>query len=200
MNESADKATKAATNVATNAATVVATSAATTSANRSGIFEPFEIARVPWHAATHGDRFGLRFQHLSAFGGGTQISVAMEVLDPGRQANQAHYHLLEEEHVLVLEGGMTLLLGDARHPLVAGQYVCFPAGQAVGHALVNETDTPCRYLVLGNPQPHDVAVTPDAGRVSVKLMGEGYRRSATMDYWEAIDHPVDAQPSPIEQA
>ena len=35
----------------------------------------------------------------------------MEVLPPGRQANPAHYHLLEEEHVFVLEGALTLRLG-----------------------------------------------------------------------------------------
>lgn len=176
------------------------TNAATTSVDASGIFEPFTIARVPRRAAAHGERFGMRYQHLSAFGGGTQISVAMEVPDPGRQANQAHYHLLEEEHVLVLEGGMTLMLGAERRALVAGQYVCFPAGQAVAHALINEIDAPCRYLVFGNPQPHDVAVFPDAGRVSVKLMGEGYRRSATMDYREAIDGPGAGGPtSPIEE-
>jgi len=60
--------------------------------------------------------------------------------------------MLEEEHVLVLEGSMTLRLGDKRYPLAAGHYACFPAGQKVGHALINETGAPCRYLVLGNPQ------------------------------------------------
>ena len=54
------------------------------------------------------------------------------------------------------------------------------------HALVNETDSPCRYLVFGNPQPHDVAVFTDSGRVSVKLTGESYRKSATMGYWDGI--------------
>lgn len=78
--------------------------------NEHGIFEPFEIARVPREHASRGIRFGIVFQHLSSFGGGAQISVSMEVLPPGRRANQSHYHLLEEEHVLVLEGSMTLTL------------------------------------------------------------------------------------------
>ena len=41
--------------------------------------------------------------------------------------------------------------------------------------------------MLGNPQPHDVAVFPDTGRVDVKLMRRGFRESATMNYWEGID-------------
>jgi uncharacterized cupin superfamily protein len=66
------------------------------------------------------------------------------------------------------------------------------SGQRVGHALINHTSEPCRYLVVGNPHPHDVAVHTDTGRVSVKLAGESYRRSATMEYWEGVD--VDGQP------
>jgi len=125
----------------------------------------------------------MRFQHLSSFGGGSQISVSMEILPPGKQANQAHYHLLEEEHMLVLEGRMTVRLGEASHD----HYVCFPAGQKLGHALVNHSDAPCRYLVFGNPQPHDVAVFTESGRVSVKLMGKGYRRASAMGYWDEVD-------------
>jgi uncharacterized cupin superfamily protein len=157
-----------------------------TSANADGAFEPFRIASVPWQEFLHGERFGMRFQVLSEFGGGSQITVAMEILPPGRQANQLHYHLLEEEHVLVLEGSMTVQLGERRHVVEAGHYVCFPAGQKVGHALINHTDAPCRYLVLGNPHKHDVAVFPETGRVSVRLAGESYRTTPTVGYWDGV--------------
>jgi uncharacterized cupin superfamily protein len=157
------------------------------SAGADGVFEPFDIAEVPWEEFSHGERFGMRFQHLSTFGGATQIGIANEVLAPGRQANPLHYHLLEEEHVFILEGSLTLRLGDQSYVMSAGHYVCFPAGQKVGHSLFNHTTQPCRYLIIGNSHPHDVAVFPETGRVSVKLTGEAYRRSATMDYWENID-------------
>src|SRR5437879_1734133 len=157
------------------------------SVDADGVFEPFPIADVPWQEFSHGERFGMRFQHLSDYGGGTQIGIANEVLAPGKQANPFHYHMLEEEHVLVLEGSLTLRLGEKTYVLSAGHYVCFPAGQKVGHSLFNHTSQPCRYLIIGNPNRNDVAVFPETGRVSVKLMGEGYRRSATMDYWEDID-------------
>ena len=156
-----------------------------TSANADGIFEPFPIAAVPWQEFFRGERYGMRFQVLSDFGGGSQITVANEILPPGRQANQLHYHLLEEEHVLVLEGSMTVQLGETHHIVHAGHYVCFPAGQKVGHALINHTDAPCRYLVLGNPQKHDVAVFPETGRVSVKLTGEGYH-GTPMGSWDGV--------------
>ena len=157
------------------------------SANAEGVFEPFAIEEVPWEEFSRGSRFGMRYQHLSLYGGGTQISIANEILPPGRQANQLHYHMLEEEHVFVLNGALTLRLGEKSYVLSAGHYVCFPAGQQVGHALFNHTDKPCRYLVIGNPQAHDVAVFPETGRVSVKLMGEGYRKGAAMEYWEGVN-------------
>jgi len=163
------------------------TKAKPNSANAEGIFEPFPITEVPWEEFSHGQRFGMRFQHLSSYGGGTQIGIANEVLAPGKQANPLHYHMLEEEHVFVLEGSLTVRLGEKTHILSAGHYVCFPAGQKVGHALFNHTSQPCRYLIIGNTHPHEVAVFPQTGRVDVKLMRQGYRGSATMDYWDDID-------------
>lgn len=147
---------------------------------------PLRIDTVPWQTFGHGERFGIRYQVLSEAAGAKQITVCMEVLEPGKQANQQHYHLLEEEHVFVLEGAMTVLLGDAEHAVQAGHYVCFPAGQKVGHALVNRSAAPCRYLVLGNPHPHDVIVYTETGRVSVRLTGEGYRQSQTLGYWDGV--------------
>jgi uncharacterized cupin superfamily protein len=158
-----------------------------TSVNADGIFEPFPISRVPLEEFLRGERFGMRYRHLSSFGGGTQVSVSMEELPPGRQANQAHYHLLEEEHLYLIEGSLTLTLGDKRYLMAAGDYVCFPAGQKAGHAIFNHTEAPCRYLVLGTSNPHDVAVHTETGRVAVRLMGEGYRRSSVMGYWDEVD-------------
>lgn len=157
------------------------------SKNALGVFEPFPIDQVPWETASKGNRFGMAYQYLTGYGGGSQIAVANEVLQPGQQANPLHYHLLEEEHIFMLEGALTVRLGDTSYILNVGHYVCFPAGQAVGHALINHSDTPCRYLIIGNPQPHDVAVFPETGRVSVKLMGEGYSNKATLEYWEGVD-------------
>lgn len=94
--------------------------------------------------------------------------------------------MLEEEHVLVLEGAMTIRLGDNTHVVDAGHYVCFPAGQKVGHSLFNHSTAPCRYLIIGNPQPHDVLVFPESGRVGVRLTGESYRKAHTMEYWEDV--------------
>jgi uncharacterized cupin superfamily protein len=155
-----------------------------TSENVDGLFEPFSIDQVPWEEYSHDQRFGVRYRSIGDYGGGSHLGVSMEVLEPGKQAYPMHLHLLEEEHLLILEGAATLRLGDQSFEMAAGSCVCFHAGQKAAHALINSTDAPCRYLIIGERHPHDVVVFTDSGRVGVKLMGEGYRKSATMDHWE----------------
>lgn len=157
------------------------------SKNAAGIFEPFVATDVPWEYFARGERFGCRFRQLGDYGGASHVGVALEELSPGKQACPNHYHMLEEEHLYVLDGNMNLHLGETTYELAAGSYVCFPAGQKVGHSLVNNSDAVCRYLIIGERNPHDVIVYPESERVSVRLMGEGYRKSASMDYWDGID-------------
>ena len=154
------------------------------SINADGVFEPFSTDDVPWEDYSRGDRFGIRFRQIGEFGGCSHVGVCVEIIAPGKQSYPAHYHMLEEEHLLILEGQITLRLGENSHEMSAGDYVCFPAGQKAGHALVNNSNAPCRYLIIGERNPNDVIVFTDSGRVSVRLTDEGYRKSATMDYWE----------------
>jgi uncharacterized cupin superfamily protein len=158
------------------------------SRNADGIFEPFHVDRVPTEDFSKGERFASRFRQLGEFGGAAHVGVCMQTLAPGKQACPAHYHMLEEEHLMILEGSLTLRLGEKSYEMSAGHYVCFPAGQKAAHALINNSNAPCRYLLIGERNPHDVIVYPDSGRVGVRLTGEGYRKSATMDYWE--DQPT----------
>ncbi len=141
---------------------------------------------VPWAVFERGDRFGIRYRHLTlaAMGEPYHVGVAIEELPPGRQTVPFHFHMLEEEHVLILEGSCTLRLGDSRRPLNAGDYVCYPAGQKAGHCMINETDQPCRYLILGDSIPHEVAVYPDSEKVQVRWLGERYDRRVVLGYWD----------------
>jgi uncharacterized cupin superfamily protein len=92
--------------------------------------------------------------------------------------------MLEEEHVLVLDGECTLRLGDERIRFSAGEYAVFPAGSKVGHCLINETDEVCRYLVIGENNPNESCVYPDSNKVSNRWLGERYDRGAVRDYYD----------------
>ena len=146
--------------------------------------KPFAIEDVPWEEWSQGVRFGSRYRALGKFAGSTHVGVSIEELPPGKQSCPLHWHTLEEEHMWFLEGRATLRLGDARHPVQAGDYVCFPAGRREGHALVNDSDAPCRFLIIGERNPNDVCVYPDSKKIYVRSSGDIYPLSAKVDYWD----------------
>jgi uncharacterized cupin superfamily protein len=156
----------------------------TNSKNSDGIFEPFSVESVPWEDFSRGERFACRTRALGQFGGGTHVGVRFEELAPGKSDCPAHYHYLEEEHLYLLEGSLSLRLGERTYLLSPGSYVCFPAGQKLGHAITNTGTAVARYLAIGERNPNEVVVYTDSGRVGISLTGEGYRQSATMEYWE----------------
>ncbi len=147
---------------------------------------PIASESVPWKTWEEGERFGSRFRHLTsaAVGERYRVGVQIEEIPPGKQSSPAHYHLHEEEHLLVLEGSCTLRLGAQRHALRAGDYACFPAGQRAGHCVVNEGSEPCRLLIIGEQNPDEVAVYTDSGKVLVRALREIYDRRATRAYWD----------------
>lgn len=163
---------------------------------------PIAADSVHWETAGAGTRFGVRYRHLSTalLGDDYRVGVALEELEPGRQSAPAHYHVFEEEHLYLLEGRLTVRIGDERHTMHPGDYVCFPAGHAAGHCLINEGDTTCRYLIVGENDPNEIAVYTDSGKVLVRSLG---RRAlldlaARRDYWHGEDTGAAISPDPRE--
>jgi uncharacterized cupin superfamily protein len=150
--------------------------------------KPLSSLDVPWTESSEVPRFGLRWRHLSraALGEGYRVGVAIEELGPGRQSSPAHWHVLEEEHVYILEGALTARIGAGNYPMKAGDYVCFPAGQRAGHCLVNDGEAPCRYVIVGRRDPNEVVVYTDSGKVLVRSLGRRaiFDVAARRGYWD----------------
>ncbi len=155
---------------------------------------------IPWKAHSEGTRYGGRYRHLTraVMGKEYRVGVAIEELDPGKTSNPAHFHIFEEEHVFVLEGTLGVRLGDTIHPMKAGDYVCFPAGQKLGHCLVNDSHTTCRYIMVGENNPNEICVYPDSNKVLVRALGRRAMLdlSATRNYWDGEDTGVDQSGRP----
>lgn len=157
---------------------------------------------LAWETYSEVPNFTLRYRHLSraALGDTYRVGVVIEELPPGMRSAPLHYHFLEEEHVYVLEGTPTLRLGDATHDLKPGDYVCFPAGQKVGHCLVNRSGAPCRYVLVGERNPNDVIIYPESNKMLVRALGRDavFDLAARRDYWDGEDSglPAGARPAP----
>ena len=161
--------------------------------------KPISSRDVAWTEWSDVPRFGLRWRHLTraAVGEDYRVGVAIEELGPGKQSSPAHYHIFEEEHVYLLEGALTVRIGADAHPMQAGDYVCFPAGQKAGHCLVNESDAPCRYVIVGERNPNDVVVYTDSNKVLVRALGRRaiYDLAARRGYWDGENTGAPQGPS-----
>ena len=96
--------------------------------------KPISSLDVAWKEWFEVPRFGVRYRHLTlaAVGEDYRVGVAIEELQPGKQSSPAHYHIFEEEHVYILEGRLSVRVGADTHEMLAGDYICFPAGQRAG--------------------------------------------------------------------
>ena len=157
-----------------------------TSDDRNGPKRPIASESVPWKEWEHGDGFGSRYRALTqaVMGKEYRVGVSIEELPPGKQSCPLHWHVKEEEHILALEGRATLRLGEERIELRAGDYVCFPARQEVGHCLVNESDAVFRFVMIGEQKRDEVCVYPDSNKVLVRSLGLVLDRAAVVDYWD----------------
>lgn len=148
--------------------------------------KPIASDDVPWTDSKHQDNFHIRYRNLSASMGPQpyKIGMAIEELMPGKQNNPAHYHLREEEHILILSGALTVRIGKEYHVMKAGDYVRYPAGSPYEHCVYNHTNDVCRYIIIGDNSPDDVCIYPDSNKVGVTALGERFMREH-QDYWVA---------------
>jgi uncharacterized cupin superfamily protein len=150
---------------------------------------PIASDQVAWEETRVGTRFGGRAKHLTyaAVGSGYRVGLLIESPAPGMRLAPLHYHMLEEEHALILEGQVTLLLGDERYEMKPGDYVCFPAGRKVGHSFLNSGTGPCSYLMIGERNPNEVCVYPDSNKMAVAALrtkDDIFDMSGFRKYWD----------------
>jgi uncharacterized cupin superfamily protein len=156
--------------------------------------KPIASNDVPWSEWADVPNFAVRYKHLSmaALGETYHVGVALEELAPGKQSAPFHYHFLEEEHVYLLEGTLTVRLGPERYEVKPGGYVCFPAGQRAGHCLINNSAAPCRYVIVGERNPNEVSVYPESNKVGVRQLGRLFDLGTTRGYWDGENTGLSA--------
>jgi uncharacterized cupin superfamily protein len=104
----------------------------------SGYPEPFREAVAARSWRTLGDALGL-----------TQFGLNLVTLPPGCWSSQRHWHTHEDELVYMLEGELVLVTDAGEQTLGPGMAAGFPAGKPDGHHLVNRSDRPGVFLVVG---------------------------------------------------
>ncbi len=124
------------------------------------------IYPAPYDAMMQG-RSSLR---LGAAGGLTQYGVNLVSLEPGALSSLRHWHLNEDEFVMVTEGECVLVEDAGETLMNPGDCAAFPAGVANGHHFINRSDRVAKFLVVGTKAPREVGTYSD---VDLRVEAEG---------------------------
>jgi uncharacterized cupin superfamily protein len=129
--------------------------------------------------------------------GAERLGLSLWELPPGEAAYPYHYHLTEEELLLVLDGRPTVRTPDGWRELAQGDVLAFPRGERGGHQLMNPTKDVVRFLAFSSSGEPDVVMYPDSGKLGAfeRLPDGGglramYRMSDTVDYHDGERPPA----------
>jgi uncharacterized cupin superfamily protein len=137
------------------------------------------------------DGFRSRRARLGYQTASQRLGGSLWEIPPGQAAYPYHYHLMEEEMVVVLSGRPSLRTPVGWCELTDGEVCSFPRGEAGAHQLVNRTDELVRFLSFSTHGDPDIVIYPDSQKLGVgeRLPRGGGLRSFfkltdAVDYWE----------------
>lgn len=96
---------------------------------------------------------GRWYRRLAPVGGLTEMGASHVVLKPGAWSSQRHWHMGEDE-LLVMLTGEAVLIEDAddenggRTVLRPGDVCAWPRDVENGHHLINESDADCSFVAV----------------------------------------------------
>jgi uncharacterized cupin superfamily protein len=136
-------------------------------------------------------RFGGRIGAISPKIGARNLGYNLTVLAPGKAAFPKHSHRVNEEMFFILDGSGELRLGDATHPVRAGDVIaCPPGGPDTAHQLINTGGDELRFLAVSTLMFPEICEYPDSGKLNA-ITGSGpddfrhiARHGEGLDYWD----------------
>lgn len=127
--------------------------------------------------------------------GTRDLGVSLWEIPPGEAAYPYHYHLAEEELVVLLKGRLRLRTPEGWSDLGTGDVVSFHPGGQGAHQLLNESSEPAQMLSISTQRP-DIVIYPDSAKVGAfERIPEGgglhklFRLDDEVDYWEGETPP-----------
>jgi uncharacterized cupin superfamily protein len=125
--------------------------------------------------------------------GTERIGLSQWLIPAGQVAYPYHFHLAEEEVLVLLEGTLLLRAADGWSRLKSGDVVRFPPGADGAHQLVNDTDADVRFLAISTHGQPDVVIYPDEGKICAAERtpdGSGIKLFYNMDDAVPYDHGI----------
>jgi uncharacterized cupin superfamily protein len=142
--------------------------------------------------------FAGRRAKLGKAAGAEHLGASLYELAPGCAAFPLHYHLGNEELMVIVEGSAVLRTLEGERALEPGEVVAFPIGEEGAHQVVNRGSEPVRMLIISEMNTPDVVVRPESGKVNVfgrppgsdaEGLNEVFFRRDASPFWEGEPVP-----------
>jgi uncharacterized cupin superfamily protein len=142
--------------------------------------------------ATKGEQEGFRSRRLrlGKRAGAERLGLSLWEVPVGEAAYPYHFHLGEEEMLVVLEGNGRLRTPSGWRDLSEGEVISFAAGEAGAHQVICDGPAALRFLAISTSAGPDIVVYPDSNKIGAferRPDGGGvwelHDRTAAVDYW-----------------
>lgn len=120
------------------------------------------------------------------------LGASVDVVPPGKMTCPYHFHYVEEEMFIILEGEGTLRVAGERIPVRAGDIIDIPPGPEYPHQIINTSQAPLKYLSISTQKRPEVCEYPDSNKYLVMTGdprgivagGRMHRADTDLDYWD----------------
>lgn len=127
---------------------------------------------------------------LARQAGAESLGLSLWELPAGETAYPYHFHLADEELIVVLDGRPSLRSPDGWRELSPGEVLSFPTGERGAHQLANWTAETVRFLAFSTSGHPDLVIYPDSQKLGAAERRPGgwtlravVPDSAHVDYW-----------------
>lgn len=93
----------------------------------------------------------------------TGFGIHLIEVPPGKESTEYHMHYYEDECTYVLSGTATVIIGDVKTEVAAGDFIAYPKG-GEAHTMINSGEEVLRCLVVGERLAHDIGDYPNKGK------------------------------------
>ena len=135
--------------------------------------------------------FSWRRAALGHQAGAERLGASLFALPPEQAAFPLHYHLGNEEMLIVIDGSPSLRTPDGERQLERGEVVAFLRGEAGAHQIVNRTESPIRVVMLSSMVGPEIVQYLDTGKIAATTAAGKHfmlaRPGPTVEYWEGED-------------
>ncbi len=161
---------------------------------RSKLIRNFATPDASWETMDRAPHYvGVMGKRLARDTAAKKMGLSVDIVPPGKRACPYHFHYVEEEMFIVLEGSGTLRVAGEMLPIAAGDCIFIPPGPEYPHQIINTSDAPLKYLSVSTRAEAEICEYPDSGKYLAwtkggleTLLNDGrmHRPKDDLDYWD----------------